>query len=162
MSTGHEDGQDAERADFAVGSAAAVLGVAALALIPSEVSRDAFGSLGNVRSPAFFPLLASALLILFSAALLVRGWQRRGPRAAGIKLPPARVFAVAGLLAGAGVAVTTLGFAPTAFALIVGLSYAFGARSHATVLGLALTVPATIQVLFTSFLDVLLPRGVLF
>ena len=162
MPTDRENAPDPVLADLAVGALAAVLGVAALVLIPSEVSRDAFQSFGNVRSPAFFPILASALLVLFSAALLLRAWHRRGARVGRIRAPAARVLAVAAMLAAAGVAVTTLGFAPTAFALIVGLSYVFGARRHATVLGLALAVPATIHVVFTSLLGVLLPRGSLF
>lgn len=162
MSTERPCNPDTRTADLLVGLVAGATAITALLLIPSEVSRDAFRSFGNVRSPAFFPVLASMLLLLFSVALLVRAWRRRSAPHARPALPPARVAAVAASLLIAGLMIAWLGFGPTAFALILGLSFSFGARNPVTVLVLAVAVPTVIHVLFRSMLDVLLPTGVLF
>lgn len=162
MSTERPGNPNSRTADLLVGGIAAATAVAALLLIPMEVSPDAFRSFGNVRSPAFFPLLASTLLLLFSVALLVRSWRQRSTLRAWPALPSVRVAVVAGMLVAAGGASGSLGFGLTAFGLIVGLSYAFGARNPGLILGLAVAVPTAIHVLFRSILDVLLPTGVLF
>ena len=162
MSKEREASKSAGRVDLAVGAVALLLGGAAFGLIPSEVSRDAFRSFGNVRSPAFFPVLASGLLILFSAALVLRSWKDRADRPASLSTFPPSVAVVVCIFVAAGISITLVGFAPSACALIVGLSYAFGARSHVAVVALAVAVPTAIQLLFKSVLGVLLPRGELF
>lgn len=154
----------AKARDLAVGVAAMALAFAALLTIPSQVSSNAYQSFGNIRSPAFFPVIASGLLGVFSTLLVIRsrkmaGTDRKDP---GGFLPSRRVVVVAIMFAAAGAAMTVLGFLATAFALIIGLSAAFGARNYATVIALAIAVPAAIHLLFRSVLSVLLPSGILF
>lgn len=164
MNDRHTRHDSATARDFGVGVTALTLAFAALLTIPSQVSSDAFKSLGNIRSPAFFPIIASGLLGVFATLLIVRSGAAKGADKLkrSIALPGMRVLVVALILGAAGVALGLLGFLPTAFALIIGLSVAFGARSYWTVIALAIAVPVAIHLLFRSVLNVLLPSGVLF
>lgn len=144
-------------ADCLSGLATAALGLAALWLVPAQVAPDGFARLGEVRSPAFFPILAAALTLVLSLALVLRGLLRPAPPTE--LRAPGRVLPVGAALVLAAVLVFPLGYLVTAALLIVALSYAFGGRRHAVILAMAVLVPVAIQLLFVSGLNVLLPEG---
>lgn len=150
------------RTDLSVGALTAAIAIAALLLVPGEVASGGLAEVGDVRSPAFFPILGAGLLLALSSGLIFRSLRRGasgGHVAPVVALPPARV---AGALLAAGAVVVWLGFLPTAALLIVTLSYIFGARRHRLVVGLCVGVPIGIQLLFRDVLNVLLPAGILF
>ena len=153
------------RTDLSVGALTAAIAIAALLLVPGEVASGGLAEVGDVRSPAFFPILGAGLLLALSSGLIFRSLRRGasgGHVAPVVALPPARVAGVAGALLAAGAVVVWLGFLPTAALLIVTLSYIFGARRHRLVVGLCVGVPIGIQLLFRDVLNVLLPAGILF
>lgn len=153
----HGFGERLANADTVTGAITFVLGIAALALVPVEVQSDGFSRFGDVRSAAFFPILAAGATAVFSLVLLVRGVLRAAPPVAVDR--PGRVLAVIAALAGAGALVFWLGYIAAAAALIAALSLAFGNRKPVVVAGLALVVPVAIYLLFNGVLDVLLPPG---
>ena len=144
-------------ADTVTGAITLVLGLAALVLVPAEVQRDGFARFGDVRSSAFFPILAAGTTALLSFVLLGRGILRAAPRIAVER--PRRVLAVFAALAGATAAVFWLGYIVAAAGLIAALSFAFGNRRIVLVAALSLVVPVAIYLLFNDVLDVLLPAG---
>ncbi len=157
MSHRQRSGERLANADTISGAITLALGLAALALVPVEVQGDGFSRFGDVRSAAFFPIIAAAATALFSLALLVRGVLRAAPPVAVER--PGRVLAVVAALAGAAVLVFWLGYIVAAAALIAVLSLAFGNRRPVVVVSLSLLVPVAIYLLFHDVLDVLLPTG---
>jgi len=133
------------------------LGLGVLALIPAEVSRDGFARMGDVRSPAFFPILAGGAMTLLSILLLARGALRTVPPVTVDRLP--RILAVTLSLCGATILIFWLGYVATSALLIAALSWAFGNRRHWTILAMAVLVPIGIHLLFEGVLNVLLPEG---
>lgn len=144
-------------ADTVTGAGTLAVGLAALALVPVEVQSDGFASFGDVRSAAFFPILAAGATALFSLILLLRGVLRAAPPVTVAR--PQRVLAVVAALAGATALIFWVGYIVAGAALIAALSFAFGNRRLIVVAGLSLVVPVAIYVLFHDVLDVLLPAG---
>lgn len=144
-------------ADTVTGVVTLALGLAALALVPVEVQSDGFSRFGDVRSAAFFPILAAGATSLFSLVLVVRGLLSAAP--AVVVERPWRVLAVITALSGATALIFWLGYIIAAAAMITVLGLTFGNRRPAVVAGLALVVPLAIYLLFNGVLDVLLPAG---
>ncbi|NBC89141.1 MAG: hypothetical protein GVX90_06590 [Alphaproteobacteria bacterium] len=133
------------------------VGLGALVLVPVQVEQGGLVGFGDVRSPAFFPVLAAVLTVGLSIALLVRGMVRAAPAVKVANAP--RVLAVTGALAAATAAIFWLGYLITAGLLIAALSRALGNRRPLIILVLAVAVPAGIHLLFEGALNVLLPAG---
>lgn len=144
-------------ADTVTGGLTLGVGLAALALVPSEVRRDGFADFGDIRSPAFFPILVAGLMVLLSITLLIRSTFRAVPDVEMDRAP--RVLAVTAALAAATAAIFWLGYLATAGLLIAALSWAFGNRRVWIILALAILVPAGVHFLFEGVLSVLLPAG---
>ncbi len=157
--------------DLVTGAVTLLLGLAALSLVPAEVDSAGFAAIGDMRSPAFFPLVAGGLLTVFSALLILRALIWGGTRSGAAEpadpnapqqpaAEPRRVVLTAGLLVLATAAIFWLGFLLTAGGLVAGLATILGYRRYWLVLLLAVSVPAGIHILFEQLLSVLLPRGV--
>ena len=154
------------RTDLSVGTLTAAIAIAALLLVPGEVASGGLAEVGDVRSPAFFPILGAGLLFTLSSGSDLPGppaRRDRRPRRSGRRPAPARVAGVAGALLAAGAVVVWLGFLPTAALLIVALSlHLRRAATPGLSSGCAWAVPVAIQLLFRDVLNVLLPAGILF
>ena len=161
--------------DLVTGGLTLLFGFAALSLVPAEVDSAGFAAIRDMRSPAFFPLVAGGLLTVFSALLILRaliGGGMQSPLATGDAKPadqdapqdpaaePWRVALAAGLLVLAAAGIFWLGFLLTAGGLVAGLAAILGYRRYWLIVLLAVSVPAGIHVLFEQLLSVLLPRGV--
>ncbi|WP_191090166.1 tripartite tricarboxylate transporter TctB family protein [Histidinibacterium aquaticum] len=155
----HPEGSPARvvNADTVTGAVTLALGLTALAMVPAQVQEDGFANFGDVRSPAFFPILSGAAVTLFSLALLIRGLLKAAP--AFSVGEPRRVLAVTGALAGSTLLMFWVGYIAAAAVLIATLSVAFGNRNGLTVAGLAVVLPVGIYLLFDGVLGVLLPTG---
>lgn len=153
----HQTAERLANADTATGAVGLALGLTALALVPVEVQSDGFSRFGDVRSAAFFPILAAGATALFSLVLLARGVLRAAAPVTVAR--PGRVLAVVAALAGAAALIFWTGYIVAAAALIATLSLAFGNRRPVVVAGLSLVVPVAIYLLFHDVLDVLLPPG---
>jgi len=147
------------------------LAVALLALLPSQVGGAGLDAIGNLRSPAFFPVLAGALMAAFSAALILRGGIAVVSRRR-ISAPPKpdstdvnasgdwrRVLSVGTLMVLAAFAIPRIGFVATAAPLMAGVALAFGYRRFGILVAICVIVPLGIFFTFETALRVLLPRG---
>jgi hypothetical protein len=157
MSHRQRSGARFANADTVTGTATLALGLVALALVPAEVQSDGYARFGDVRSVAFFPILAAGATALFSVMLLLRGVLRSAPTVSVDQ--PWRVIAVVAALGGATALIFLLGYLPAAASLVIALSLIFGNRRPGVIAGLALVVPTGIYLLFNDVLDVLLPTG---
>ncbi|PWJ20201.1 Tripartite tricarboxylate transporter TctB family protein [Jannaschia seohaensis] len=144
-------------ADTITGALTLALGLTALMLAPGEVQSDGFRQFGNVRSPAFFPILAGGATAAISLILLVRGALQAAPPISVER--PGRVLTVTAALTGATAMIFWVGYIAAAAALIAALSLTFGNRRPVVVARLALAAPVAIYLLFNGVLDVLLPAG---
>jgi len=145
--------------DLVVAGIAIALGLGALALLPSQIPGENLAAIGDMRSPAFFPILSALLLVgagvaLLPAALAGAAWEKpeRPLRAAGLG-----AFLVAGALAA-----PLIGGLAAIFILMVGTAVILGARRPVPVLLLAAISTAIVHGLFERTLKVLLPAGRIF
>ncbi|HEV8673516.1 MAG TPA: tripartite tricarboxylate transporter TctB family protein [Methylomirabilota bacterium] len=147
--------------DLAVPIIGAAVGGATLILLPAQIPGASLADVSEMRSPAFFPIVAATAVILASVAdatrVLAGGgakdaepWRWRRP------LGLALAFALYLLL------VPLLGMMTSAFLLMVVMSRVFGYPRAGRVLVVALATTALIYVLFERVLLVLFPHGLIF
>lgn len=151
------------RVDLAVGTVGLLLALAVLVLIPRQIAGEGIAALSNLRSPAFFPVLAALAMAGLSGLVILRAgiglWRHGGgPRA--VPGPGSlRVAVVAAILGAAAAGMFTLGFLPTGVLTIAALAVLFDYRRPGPLLVVMLVVPGVIHLLFEQALMVMLPRG---
>lgn len=148
--------------DVVVGGLVLALASGVIALLPSQVGGESWRAIGNMRSPAFFAVLAGALMGGLAILLILRGLIAGGAGGRGVTRPgnlPRLLFA-GGALAGGALATPVAGYPLAAALMMAGLSLAFGYRRIGVVLVLAIAIPLGVFTVFESALRVLLPRGV--
>jgi hypothetical protein len=116
--------------------------------------------------PAFFPRLVAGLLAFVAILLVVQALRRRGARRglAGNRAPLGPAFVVFGWLAGYLGLVPLLGFFVTTFLFVAGLGFALSPRRRVDLvaaLALGLVTTGVCLVVFTRYLHVLFPEGLL-
>lgn len=120
---------------------------------------------GQDYGPNLFPRILAAGIGLCALVLVARGLRRRGPLLAweAWAREPARVVSVLALPAAVLAYIWLsgpLGFLPTAFAILAGLSLWYGARA-AVALPVAAGLALAVHWFFAGLMRVPLPRGVL-
>lgn len=142
-----------------VAGSAIVLGGAALLLIPWQIPGESLAAINDMRSPAFFPVLAAMIAILAGAALL-----RPGPAEPAEAAPenPGRTWVLAALVLGSAVLTPVLGGLPVIFVMMAATARVMGERRPLRVLALAGISVLVIHLLFERTLKVLMPPGLLF
>jgi hypothetical protein len=147
--------------DLLVGLIVLGLATGLLVLLPSQVGGETWRAIGNMRSPAFFAVLAGGFMGGLALLLILRGLLAGHAGGRGVTAPGdlrGLFMAAASLML--GVAATPIaGYSVAAALMMAGLSLAFGYRRLGIVLILALAVPLGIFVVFEGALRVLLPRG---
>lgn len=152
-----------------------VLGLSAglLALLPAQVGGAGVDAIVNMRSPAFFPVLAGAAMAILSITLILRGavaeilaQRETVATSADVDMwhdaPDRRLVLLVSTLLFASVAsLPRLGYMATVGTLMLGLALAFGYRRWWVLIVLCTVTPIGIFVTFESLLRVLLPRGTL-
>lgn len=151
------------RADHVVAGLGCAVGAAVLLLLPSQADPKGLDAIADPYSPAFFPIVIAAILMLASAALVITALLR-APAPAGDRSVemPGRLVATGAWLVCYAVLILSIGMVVASAINIVVLSYVLGARNHLAISAVAITVPAGIHLLFERFLRVLLPEGRLF
>ena len=133
------------------------LGCVALALIPSQILGESLAAIHDMRSPAFFPILAAGIAILAGAALL------RPAAPAELDPPPEsprRARLLAGCVLGAAILTPLLGGLPVIFLMMAFTAWVMGERRPLPILALAGLSVLVVHLLFERTLKVLLPPGV--
>jgi len=150
--------------DFAVSLVAVSFGGGILAAIPYQVPGATLADVSNMGSPAFFPILAGAFLVLCAAALALRtvlgqasaaGSDEDSPDAAGYK----RLISVAVLLVVYLFAIRSIGMIVSSMVLIVVMAPLLNYGRWRVILAVALLCPLAVFVLFEKTLRILLPHG---
>lgn len=111
-----------------------------------------------------FPRFLMALQLLFSIALLVRAWRRRGAGARGTAGPvslgvPLQVFVATAAYV---IAIEQLGYFVASALFLFGAMYWFGRHRLIVMIGVTAGFLAVMYALFILFIGVRLPEGLLF
>jgi putative tricarboxylic transport membrane protein len=151
-------------ADLVVAVVAGGLGIATLVLVPHQIAGQSLAAIGNLESPAFFPVLTGAVMVISAGALAVRALvaarATHGPRVTFPRFP--FVLAVAAVFVAFAAGTHLIGMLPSAVAVILGLAYLWEFRDWRILVPVAVLVPLAIYVLFEKTLLVILPRGIVF
>jgi hypothetical protein len=151
-------------ADLVVALVAGGLGIATLLLIPYQIPGESLAAIGNLQSPAFFPVFTGAVMVISAGALAVRAiaapLARRGPRVTFPRLP--FVLTVAAIFVAFAVGSDVIGMLPSSVLVILVLGYLWEFRDWRILVPVAVLVPLAIYFLFEKTLLIILPRGVLF
>lgn len=152
------------RENLAVGVVSVATGAATLAFLPEMVSGETLAALGDPYSPAFFPILIGALLIVCGGIMVVVSAMARAPevRGEGSVESPLRLATTTGFIVVYTLLITWIGMLAASVLCIAGLAYILGYRRHVIVGVAAVVVPVLIYVLFERMLYVLLPQPTLF
>jgi len=136
-----------------------LLGAAALALVPREIPGQSLAAIGDMRSPAFFPVLAAILALSAGLSLLPAALRAPPP----VEMPPypARAVALAALLVGGAVLAPVLGGLLDIFLLMLAVGFVLGDRRPLRMLLLAACGTMLVHLLFERMLKVILPPGLL-
>jgi len=140
---------------------ALALGGAVLALLPSQIPGAGVSAIGDMTSPAFFPILA-ALLVLAAGAALLRRPAAQGPTETEEPGGIGRPLLFAAMMIGGAALTPVLGGLFTLFLLMCGAAAIAGARRKLPTLVLAASGVLVVHLLFERTLKVLLPPGLLF
>lgn len=149
-------------------------------LLAASVSAGAVGMpMGARGSPGagFLPFWVGAALAILSLALIARALvaerrdradhghdrpdRRRERSDSGEPTPHRQAFWIAGLLLAYALVLETLGYPASTFLLLIGLARALGEQSWWTTLGFSSLVTAGSYALFSLWLGVPLPAGLL-
>jgi hypothetical protein len=160
-------------ANIAVSLFGLLFGLAVLLLLPWQVAGESYDAVANVQSPAFFPIVLSAMLVVFSA-ILALSTARGGGEKDAAEDPrhltddarsiesPMKVAGVALCLILYYLALSLIGMIAASMILILVMSYIMGFRNIWIVGIVAVVIPLGIYFLFEKTLYVLLPAGRLF
>ena len=151
-------------ADLLVALTSVAVGGAILALVPYEIAGQTLAAVSDMNSPAFFPIIAAALLIICGlvlgvgalAAIRVGGHEDVEFKRRGSVLTVMAIFVLF------AIGTNFLGMIPSAVLTILAMAWFLEYRNAWVLIPVAVGVPAVIYVLFERVLLILLPRGVLF
>lgn len=159
-------------ANLAVSAFGMLFGIAVFLLVPLQVGGEDYRAIANVQSPAFFPILLSAAVIVFSAILAFSTLRNAGRHDADDALhtgddarpieAPLKVVGVAACLVLYYFALSLIGMIAASIILILVMSYIMGFRNFWIAGLVAAVIPLSIYFLFEKTLYVLLPEGRLF
>ena len=140
------------------------IGVGTLLILPYQISQETIASITNTNSPAFFPIIASFLVILCSLVLFFK--TITGDRVIeerSILIPyPGFLLVMFFIFSSYALLIWIIGMITASILMIPAMSYVLGYRKIITILAVAVSVPLMLYILFEKFLLIILPHGVLF
>jgi hypothetical protein len=150
--------------DLIVALAAVALGAAMLALIPVEVPGESMAAIGDMASPAFFPIVSAGAIVVLGALLGVKALLQPAAGRHAWEAPerPAALAAVAALFCLYAAGIHHLGMISASVVLLLAMPWLFGLRNRIVILVVAMLTPLTVYLLFERALLVLLPHGRIF
>jgi hypothetical protein len=150
-----------DRLQVAVAVIGVAIGCAGLALLPGQIPGASLAAWADMRSPAFFPIWASIVVL---TASLVTGAQALAGilRSEDPEFRLARPARVAAILAAFVVLAPLIGTLTMMIAMMIALSLAFDYPRLGRATVLALVSTAAIYLSFEKGLLILFPHGVLY
>ena len=143
---------------------AIIIGAGTLLLLPSQVSQETIRSITNTNSPAFFPIVASLLVVLCSLILFFKTITLdRLIKERAILIPnPGFLLVMFFIFIFYVLLIWIIGMITASTLMIPVMSYVLGYRKIITIAAVAVLVPFILFLLFEKFLLIILPHGVLF
>lgn len=150
--------------DCLVALTSVAIGASILALVPDEIAGQTLAAIGDMNSPAFFPIIAAALMAICGVCLALEALAKTyGDKDANIEFKrPGSVFTVMAMFVLFATATHFIGMLVSAVATILVMAWFLNYRNLWVLIPVAVAVPAVIYLLFERVLLILLPRGVLF
>lgn len=150
--------------DATVSLISVMLGVGVLFAIPHQVPGATLADVSSMSSPAFFPILGGAFLVLCGVVLGVNTMVVQAPLAAsGENAPdaakPFRLAAVAALLVVYLFAIRAIGMVISSMVLIAVMAPLLNYTRWRVIAVAAPLFPLAVYVLFEKMLRILLPHG---
>ena len=143
---------------------AVFIGAGALLVLPNQISQETIASITNTNSPAFFPIVASFLVILCALILFFKTITLdRSIKERSILIPhPGFLFVMFLIFTCYALLIWIIGMITASILMIPAMSYVLGYRKIITISAVAVSVPLILFLLFEKFLLIILPHGVLF
>lgn len=138
------------------------LGIGTLGFIPSQIPGESLAAVGDMRSPAFFPIVAGSLILVCSILLAVRALAGRIDVHTVTVERPASVAAVVAIFVLLTVGAQYVGMVTSSALSILAMAVVLGYRNLPVLAVIVISVPLAIYVLFERILRILLPHGALF
>jgi hypothetical protein len=140
------------------------IGAGTLLILPKQISQETIASITNTNSPAFFPIVASFLVILCSLVLFFKTITLdRLIKERTILIPyPGFLLIMFFIFTSYALLIWIIGMITASILMIPAMSYVLGYRKITTILAVAVSVPLIVFILFEKFLLIILPHGVLF
>ena len=154
----------ARKINIIVALIALFIAAGTLLILPNQISQETIASITNTNSPAFFPIIASFLVILCSLVLFLKTItldQAIEERSTLIPYP-GFLLVMFFIFASYALLIWIIGMITASILMIPAMSYVLGYRKIITILAVAVTVPLILYILFEKFLLIILPHGVLF
>ena len=154
----------ARSSDLLVALVSLAIGAAILAFVPDEIAGQTLSAIGDMNSPAFFPIIAAALMVLCGAILALGSAARRqsGDDDWVTFKRPGPVLTVMAMFVLFATGTHYIGMVASSVITILVMAVFLGYRNLWVLVPVALLVPAVIYLLFERVLLILLPRGTLF
>ena len=142
----------------------ALIGIGTLLILPNQISQETIASITNTNSPAFFPIVATFLVIFFSLILLFKTITLdRHNEKRSILIPyPGFLFIMFSIFTCYALLIWIVGMITASIFMIPAMSYVLGYRNKITIIAVAVSVPLALYILFEKFLLIILPHGILF
>ena len=142
----------------------ALIGIGTLLILPNQISQETIASITNTNSPAFFPIVATFLVIFFSLILLFKTITLdRHNEKRSILIPyPGFLFIMFSIFTCYALLIWIVGMITASIFMIPAMSYVLGYRNKITIIAVAVSVPLALYILFEKFLLIILPHGFFF
>jgi len=158
--------RDRRTSNLIVGIVAALVGISVLLLVPFQIPGESWGSITDVQSPAFFPILNAVFLMACGLAQIITS--RQPPISAGgadgveMTSYPNKLVVIVALLMIYLFLIQHIGMVVSSGVAIAAMSVLLGYRNKVVIAISSIIFPIVIFVLFEKILKILLPHGVLF
>jgi hypothetical protein len=150
-------------ADLVVALVAGGIGIVTLVLIPFQIAGESIAAIGNLQSPAFFPVFSGIAIIICAGILAARSLAATAAGGLHVTFPRLPfVAAVSGIFVLFAAGSLVIGMIPASAVMIFVLAYLWDYRDFRILVPVAVLVPLAIYLLFEKTLLIILPRGVVF
>jgi len=152
------------KGDCLVALGSLAIGISTLSLVPKQIAGETLAAIGDMNSPAFFPIIAAILMVICGTILGLRTITRRpADREAHIEFKQSgTVFMIMAMFVVFAIATHFIGMLVSAAITILVMAWYLNYRTVGILVPVAIGVPLVIHLLFERVLLIILPPGVLF
>jgi hypothetical protein len=134
----------------------------ALAALIFSVALTYPGSSNGALGPGFFPMLLSGIVVLLAVLLIINTLKEKVPAPQSSSKINKTVLGGIGITVFYVIMINIIGFVPSTLAYLLGLMKFFQVKSWPVPVCISVLATGILYGVFTRFLSVQLPRGILF